>query len=177
MSEGLPDVTLRPVCDDDHALLERWMQVPDVFAFLDYEEPPSRFEIRAVLLTRSVDLLIIELASKPVGFFIVYTRGAKRTGTREFDIAVAEPEARQGGAAKAAIRAFERWAFEEQGLKGVYANIFPDNRPCLELVRACAWPLTEVDAGGIEFRGQAVDVVYTHMTPELRPEAIKKRDF
>ncbi|MFH1812134.1 MAG: GNAT family protein [Pseudomonadota bacterium] len=175
MHPPLPEVTLRALRDDDLDLLERWVQVPDVFAFLDDDTPPSRARIRAELLARRLDVLIIDTAEEPVGFFLVYPR--RRGGVREFDIAIPETRARQGGVAKAAIAAFERWAFDAQKLTAVHANIFPENRPCLELVRACAWPLSPVDPGGIEFRGKPRDVVYTHMNEKLLPGARSKRGF
>lgn len=154
---------LRPVEERDHELLERWMRLPDVHAYLDFEEPPSRHDLKFALLARQLDVLIIELLDgTPIGFFLVYTRGMQRTGEREFDIAIPERRYRQQGLATSAIRAFERWAFEEQGLAGVWAKIFTDNRPCLELVRACGWPLSEVEKQAVEFRGELRDVVYTY---------------
>lgn len=178
MSSALPEVRLRRIEDRDFEMMERWMRLPDVYAFIDFDQPPSRYDLKVEILAQHVDVLIIELADgEPVGFFFVYTRGLKRTNVREFDVAVPEAGQRQQGVARAAIRAFEDWAFEEQKLSGVWANIFPDNKPCQALVRSCGWPLSEVDPGGISFRGRPHDVVYTHMTPELLPEARSRRGF
>ena len=171
------DVSLRIATEQDYPLLERWLQQSDIFAFLDYEEPPNRFEIKTVVLAKLVDILIIQHKDKAVGFFLVYTRGMKRTNSREFDVAIAEKSARHGGVAKAAIVAFEDWAFAEQKLSRLYANIFPDNAPSLALVKACAWPLSEVDKGGVNFRGRDVDVVYTWMDADMLEETRRKRDF
>jgi len=178
MTKEIPEVRLRRIEEEDFELMERWMAVDDVFAFIDYEEPPSRYELKVEILAGRVDVLIIELGdSTPVGFFFVFTRGVKRTNIREFDVAIAEEAHRSIGVAQGAIRAFEDWAFEDQQLSGVWANIFPENEPCLSLVRACGWPISEVDEGGITFRGQPADVVYTKMTPEMREEARAKRGF
>lgn len=178
MSDELPAVRLRPVEERDLEQLEGWMRIPDVHTALDFAEPPSRHDLKFGLLAKHVEVLLIELPDgDPVGFFLVYFRGYKRTNTREFDIAVPDPRARQQGVAKAAIRAFERWAFDEQALAGVWAKIFADNVACRELVRACAWPLSEVQEQAVEFRGELRDVVYTHMNPELRRGLQAKRGF
>jgi len=177
MSKVAHNVSLRKAEEQDYPLLERWLQQADIFAFLDYEEPPNRFEIKSVVLARLVDILLIEQDRNPVGFFLVYTRGMKRTNSREFDVAIAENSARHGGVAKAAIVAFENWAFTEQKLDRVYANIFPDNTASLALVKACGWPLSEIDKGGIEFRGHDVDVVYTWMDADMIQDCRKSRGF
>lgn len=175
---NLPDnIHLRPSTEDDYPLLERWLQQEDIFAFLDYEEPPNRHEIKVVVLTKVVDILFITRDDSPVGFFLVYRRGMVRTNSREFDVAIADPSARGKGVAQAAIRAFEDWAFAEQKLSRVYANIFPDNKPSIALVRACGWPLSEVDHGGISFRGKATDVVYTWMDADQLEATRAKRGF
>ena len=175
--QKLPDVKLRVAQERDYELLEKWVARPEIFAFLDFDEPPNRHEIKVVVLARLVDILLIELDGKPVGFFLVYTKGMKSTNSREFDLAIAEKSARGAGVARAAIREFEDWAFTGQKLSKVHANIFPDNRASIALVHACGWPLSEVVHGGITFRGEPADVVFTWMTPELLDETRKKRGF
>ncbi len=177
MQKIAKEVTLRPATGQDYPLLEAWMRQDDIFAFLDYEEPPNRYEIKTVVLARLVDILLIEHQGKPVGFFLVYTRGMKRTNSREFDVAIAETSARHGGVAKAAIVAFEDWAFGEHKLDRVYANIFPDNKASLALVHACGWPLSEVDKGGVNFRDEDVDVVYTWQDRDMLDETRRQRGF
>lgn len=196
MTEPLPGVRLRPMADHDAAVLERWMRIPDVYSFLDFEEPPTRHHLRFAVLAKRVEVLIIDLAvadAAPVpagveavpvvnghvavGFFLLYFKGFKRTGTREFDIAVPAPEARRKGVAKAAIIAFEEWCFTQQGYKGIWAKIFADNVPCLSFVRNGCWPLSEVKPGATRYRGQPRDMRETYMTPALLPEARKKRGW
>jgi len=178
MSSALPEVKLRRIGEHDFELMERWMRLPDVHAFMDFEQPPSGYDLKVELLAGHVDVLIITSPDEtPVGFFFLYTRGLKGTNVRELDLAVPDVERRRQNIAKAAIVAFERWAFEEQELTGVWANIFPDNQACLALLRSCAWPLSETDVGGINFRGAPCDVVYTKMTPELLIEARARRGF
>jgi RimJ/RimL family protein N-acetyltransferase len=174
----LPEVRLRPVAEADYEILERWVALPDVHQFLEYDEPPNRFEIKKAVLAKNVEILMIARADgAPVGFFLLYFRGLVRDRSREFDIAIPEANHRQGGLATAAICAFERWALDEQKYKKVWAVIFADNAPCIALVHACHWPLSEVKKNAVDYRGQPRDVVMTYMTPELLAEVRQRRGY
>ncbi len=175
--QQLPEVELRALREEDYPVLERWMAIPDVHGFLEVDEPPDRHAIKVAVLGRQIEPLIIASEGRAVGFFALYFRGLAAQRSREFDIAVPAHGERQQGLGKAAIRAFEHWAFEQQDLRGVWAKIFTDNRVCLELVRACGWPLSAVLEGAVDFRGEERDLVYTWMTPGMRGDAVKRRGF
>jgi len=176
--QELPHVCLRPLEERDYALFDKWMRIPDVYAFLELPEPVGAAHIKVAVLAKRTEVLMIELdEGDPIGFFFVYFSGYVRTNTREFDIAVPDPRARQQGVAKAAIRAFEAWALDEQKLSGVWAAIFSDNQACLELVRSCGWPLSEVTDEGALYLGEPKAVVYTHMNPEIRAGLEERRGF
>ncbi|MBN2361847.1 MAG: GNAT family N-acetyltransferase [Deltaproteobacteria bacterium] len=176
--KSFPGVRLRPVAESDYEMLERWCAQSDVFQFLEYPEPPNRYEIKKAVLAKNVEILIIDLDDgTPVGFFLLYFRGLVRHRSREFDIAIPEIHRRQSGLAQAAILEFERWAFEVEKYSKLWAVIFADNAPCIALVHACHWPLSPVQEKAINYRGRPRDVVMTHMTPELLIETRKRRGF
>lgn len=150
------------------------MQIPDIYQSLDYAEPLNRYHIQLGVLRQQIEVLMIDTADgASVGFWVLYPQRRGQVG-REFDVAV--PEARQRGLAKAAGVAFESWCFDEQKLPRVWACIAADNAACIGLVRSCAWPLSEV-VSGVKLQGAPRDVVYTHMTPELRAGLTAKRGF
>ncbi|MFH1808655.1 MAG: GNAT family protein [Pseudomonadota bacterium] len=170
-------MTLRPLQDSDYPVLEDWVQIPDVCQQLEYEAPPNRHELKVAVLGRQFELLMIQGDAQPVGFFLVYFRGLVAHRSREFDIAVPAKVQRQQGLAQAAIRALEHWAFDEQGLVGVWAKIFADNHPCLELVRACGWPRSATVERAYPVGDALRDVVFTWMTPEIRATLKQRRGF
>jgi RimJ/RimL family protein N-acetyltransferase len=175
-TDVLPEVRLRQIEERDLELLERWLNIPDVRDVLELPGEVNRHHVKVWIFSRRLEVLMIDDADgTSVGFYLVYFAGYKRTNTREFDIAV--PEARQKGVAKAAIRALEEWAFDQQELSGVWAKIFADNKPCIELVRACGWPLSEPEEGLDGNTGEPRDVVWTRMTPELRVGITERRGF
>lgn len=175
--QTLPDIKLRSLQDKDYALLAEWMRISDVHAFLEHDEPPSEAEIKIAVLGRRMEPLIIEHDDEAVGFFALYYRGLAAHKTREFDIAIPPKQARKKGLAKAAIRAFEAWAFDEKKLNGLWAKIFAENTASLELVRACAWPRSEVQQGFVDMEDGVRDLVTTWMTPQIRTTLLLRRGF
>lgn len=175
--QKLPEVTLRTLQDGDYALLAKWMRSAEVYAFLEHDEAPSEADIKVAVLGRRMEPLIIVHDDVEVGFFALYFRGLVAHKTREFDIAIPPIEARRKGLAKAAIRALEAWAFDEKKLNGLWAKIFAENEASLQLVRACAWPRSEVQQGFVDMQDSLRDLVTTWMTPEIRKSLLRRRGF
>lgn len=175
--QQLPDLSLRALLDSDYPLLASWMLHSDVYNSLEHDAAPDEADIKIAVLGKRMEPLIILSGDQPVGFFALYFRGLAAHKTREFDIAIPAHEARRKGLAKAAIRALENWAFDQQGLTGLWAKIFADNVASLELVRACAWPRSQAQRGFVDMAVGVRDLVTTWMTPEIRQSLKFRRGF
>ena len=177
IAQALPEVQLRMVEDADYEILARGMLIENTYMALGFDEEPNQHHIRLAVLGRQLELLMIVQNEKPMGVIPLYFRGLVAHQTREFDIAIPEPSARKAGLAKAAIRALETWAFDENNYSGLWAKIFADNNASLSLVRSCHWPSSEIQKNGMNFMGVMRDLVYVWMTPALRAELKHRRGF
>jgi RimJ/RimL family protein N-acetyltransferase len=176
--DELPFVRLRDVQEADYALLETWMQRPEVLANLDYTTPPDRYAIKRAVLQKNITLLMIDVEDgSTVGFYCVYLKGLIAHNTHEFDVAIPDQRYRQIGISKAAGRAFEDWAFGEQGLSGLRATVLTSNKAGLAMARAFAWPIAAVGGRGQLFKGQLRDVVRFYMTAKILDAVRRERGF
>lgn len=156
----MSNVELVPVRPDDARELARLMKPYDVWRNLEYTEAPAALLVRVALKRADHAALFIRTPehAAPVGFFLLYGLVEPHASV-EFDVAITDPTLRRGGRARAAILAFEEFMLGAGRCRELWAWIDAANRPCLELVRTCGWPVVAQHPRAKTMVDGVVDVV------------------
>jgi RimJ/RimL family protein N-acetyltransferase len=141
------------------------MRPYDVWRNLELPNAPSVLLLRHTMRHGEVSPLFIrrEEGSPPVGFILLYGELGARNDV-EFDIAVPGAADRQRGVARSAVLALEDLVFGKGLARRLWAWIDEANKPCLELVRSCAWRVTRRVPDGLDCEDGRVDAVEVALT-------------
>lgn len=159
-----PAVVLEPATVEDGRELARLMKPRDVWRNLEYHEAPAALVIRGALKRGDHHCLFIRAGQdkRTVGFFLLYGIVMPAAAV-EFDIAITDTTDRRGGLARRAIFAFEDFMLLQGRCAELWAWIDATNRPCLELVRSCGWPIVAVHKNAKQMVDGPVDAVEVRM--------------
>jgi RimJ/RimL family protein N-acetyltransferase len=133
-------VVLRPVEDDDVALIHTWQNDPEVWWAMDYERPFSTDEILEDVerSRREGHPFVIEADGRPIGR-IGLNQFRRRDRICSLYVFVGDAEARGRGHALDAVSALVGYAFDRFDLARVELWALGDNHRALETYRACGF--------------------------------------
>lgn len=140
-------VTLRPLTAADVPLLARWLFEPDVLHFLHISEDPPQLRTLDAVQERfermhadpwTLVWRIDTRAGRPIGQIeLVDIRPLQRRA--EMHMAIGEKDAWNGGYGSDALRTMLTFAFQELGLRRVYATPDEDNRRAIRAFEKCGF--------------------------------------
>ncbi len=133
-------VSLRPVDESDHPLIQRWMNHPEVWRSMDYERPVSLADVRDDV-ERSFQEghpFTILVGARPIGR-IGLNRFRPRDRICSLYLYVGEPEFRGKGHAMDAVMTLLAYAFERWDLHQVELWTLADNERAISMYEGCGF--------------------------------------
>jgi RimJ/RimL family protein N-acetyltransferase len=160
-------VSLRPVEDDDYALIHRWMNHPEVWRYMDYELPYSLADVKDDIerSRREGHPFTITVGDRPVGR-IGLNQFRRRDRICSLYMFIGEPEFWGKGYAQDATMALLGHAFDRWDLHQVELWTLADNNRAVAMYLSCGF----VEEGRLRQRsfkqGQWVDRVTMSVSRE-----------
>ena len=169
-------VVLRPVEDDDAALIQRWQNEPEVWSSMDYERPFSLADVRADIERSRAEgfPFVIEAGGRAIGR-IGLNRLRRRDRICSLYLFIGEPDARGEGYAVDAVAALLGQAFDRMDLARVELWTLASNERAILVYEACGFRREAVLPERSFNDGRWVDHVVMSVTPEQYREAATAR--
>ena len=165
-------VALRPVEDDDLALIHRWQNDPEIWWSMDYERPFSVEDVRDDIerTRREGHPFVIEADGGPIGRIGLNAfRGRDRICS--LYLFIGEPDARGRGHAIDAVSTLVGYAFERMDLARVELWALATNERAIDVYEACGFRREAVLPERSFRDGEWVDRVIMSATPSTHEAA------
>jgi RimJ/RimL family protein N-acetyltransferase len=159
-------VALRPVEDDDLALIHRWQNDPEIWRSMDYERPFSVEDVRDDIerSRREGHPFVIEADGAPIGR-IGLNAFRLRDRICSLYLFIGEPDARGRGHAIDAVSTLVGYAFERMDLARVELWTLATNERAIDVYEACGFRREAVLPERSFRDGEWVDRVIKSATP------------
>lgn len=166
------NLRLRPPRQEEAELYARWWDDEEVsFGFCC--EPRNADEIREAfpeLEAEARDIghwidFVIEVDGRPVGS-VWLSHWDLDAATCDMNVLIGEPEHRNRGIARRAIRLLASWAFPTMGLRRIYLCPREDHIPALRCYEGAGARLGEVREEVVRWRDETVCFRETYFLPE-----------
>ena len=133
-------VTLRPVEESDARLIQRWMNHPEVWRYMDYEAPVSLAEVHRDIERSRTDghPFTIVVGERPIGR-IGLNAFRRRDRTCSLYLYLGEPAFWGHGHARDAAMALLEYAFDRLDLHRVELWTLADNNRALAMYARCGF--------------------------------------
>jgi len=135
-------VSLRPVMESDYPLIRQWMNHPEIWRYMDYEEPYSLQDVREDI-ERSREEgqpFAILVGDRPIGR-IGLNQFRRRDRICSFHMFIGEPAYWGKGYARDAVMALLSYAFERFDLHQVELWTLADNNRAVGTYERCGFVL------------------------------------
>jgi diamine N-acetyltransferase len=168
-------VVLRPVEDDDVALIHTWQNDPEVWWAMDYERPFSTDEILEDVerSRREGHPFVIEADGRPIGR-IGLNQFRRRDRICSLYVFVGDAEARGRGHALDAVSALVGYAFDRFDLARVEVWTLADNERAIGVYEACGFRREAVLPERSFKDGEWFDRVVMSVTQEQHRQAVAR---
>lgn len=133
-------VTLRPVEDEDAALIHRWVNHPEVWRYMDYEAPASLSDVRDDIARSRTEgqPFTILVGDRPIGR-IGLNNFRRRDRICGFYLFVGEPDFWGQGYARDAAMTLLGYAFDRMDLARVELWTLADNNRAVTTYQKCGF--------------------------------------
>lgn len=133
-------VALRPVEDSDHPLIHRWMNHPEIWRYMDYEQPISMVDVAEDLerSRREGHPYTIVVESRPIGR-IGLNQFRSRDRICSLYMYIGEPTFWGQGFARDAVMTLLTYAFDRWDLHQVELWTLADNNRAIDVYAKCGF--------------------------------------
>ncbi len=135
-----PRVSLRPVEESDYHLIQRWMNHPEVWRYMDYERPVSLADVREDVerSRKEGQPFTILVGDRPIGR-IGLNQFRRRDRICAFYMFIGEPAFWGRGYAREAVMTLLAFAFDRMDLNLVELWTLGDNSRAIPMYRRCGF--------------------------------------
>lgn len=172
-------VVLRPVQETDHPLIQAWQNHPEVWFWMDYEQPFSLEDIHeSEARAREEGIpFVIEAEGKPIGR-IGLNGFRRRDRICSLYVFIGEPEATGNGYGSDAICTLLAYAFERYDLARVELWSLAANERAIRSYERCGFARDAVLPGRSYKDGAWFDRVIMSVTREaFESKRVQRKDF